>query len=281
MTYTIRYNRSTNHLQGIAERTQSSGGESGGVVSYYAESACGGLTRGIQNQSLMVGAEFRDISEAIRVLETDRNRKPCKNCLAAAKCTLKVETENALIGLRQAERDSKGVHTEPCPNCESGGVIVFDGRSRRGHVFTFKRNDRWHARMTVNCNHGRMGGANDVIADTQDAAIERAAQRLAPRSFRDLPVEDGPALNLDGFDNDKETEVNNVNTGEPLRRAVSVRLSEIAHAAVSPNSGEVEIVAIDKLRGPAVISMSIDNARWLRAMLNDLYSAGKLGEILD
>src|SRR3546814_10369414 len=44
-TYTVQYNRSTNHIDGIDAKCTSTGEERGGVVASYAQNACGVLTR--------------------------------------------------------------------------------------------------------------------------------------------------------------------------------------------------------------------------------------------
>ena len=84
--FTIKGNRSTVHIAGITERTKSSGEEKGGVVAYYAESACAGLTRsGHRMESL---GQYEDIAEAIKhatyATYSISGRKVCKTCLAAA-----------------------------------------------------------------------------------------------------------------------------------------------------------------------------------------------------
>lgn len=86
MSYTIRYNRSTTHIEGCDAATQSTGEERGGVVEYYAQSACGSLTR--YGHSMAVGKTYEDAAEALeagRANAAASGRKFCKNCEIAAK----------------------------------------------------------------------------------------------------------------------------------------------------------------------------------------------------
>jgi len=77
--YTIKYNGSTNHIDGIEIRTASTGSENGGVVATYSQSACGALTRG----RFATGRSFTDLTEALRIARLGR-RKMCRTCEAAA-----------------------------------------------------------------------------------------------------------------------------------------------------------------------------------------------------
>lgn len=108
MTYAIRYNLRTAHLQGVAPRTVYTGdGEDNGsgVVPYYAESACGALSRS--------GARFANrpldattIADALRELRefaTDRGLKVCSNCERAAEASI---ASAADIAARQAASDA-------------------------------------------------------------------------------------------------------------------------------------------------------------------------------
>lgn len=86
MTYTIRYNASTNHIEGTAPKTQSTGTETGGVVAYFAENACGALTRGrfAQGTSRETAAEILAAAKA-------SPRKLCKRCEAATVAAAEAE----------------------------------------------------------------------------------------------------------------------------------------------------------------------------------------------
>jgi hypothetical protein len=86
MSFTIRYNGSTTHIEGCDAATQSTGEERGGVVSYYAQSACGSLTR--YGHSMAVGKSYEDAAEALeagRANAAASGRKFCKKCEIAAK----------------------------------------------------------------------------------------------------------------------------------------------------------------------------------------------------
>ena len=80
MDYSIKYNRTTNHIAGIECATQGAGNDNGGAVSYFAESACGSLTRG----RLADGKAFEDLAEALAAARIAGGRKLCKNCEKAA-----------------------------------------------------------------------------------------------------------------------------------------------------------------------------------------------------
>jgi hypothetical protein len=85
MSYTIRYNRSSNHIQGLTEATQSSGEERGGVVGYYAQSACAGLTR--SGRSMGTGQSYDTVQDALTAARSNAaaaGRKVCKSCEKAA-----------------------------------------------------------------------------------------------------------------------------------------------------------------------------------------------------
>lgn len=93
--YSIRYNRATNHIAGIACKTESTGEEKGGVVAYYAENACGSLTR----YALAQGASYDSLQEALEAARITGGRKVCKTCekaaLAALEAIAKAEVEAA------------------------------------------------------------------------------------------------------------------------------------------------------------------------------------------
>lgn len=91
--FSIRYNRATNHIAGIECKTQSTGEEKGGVVAYYAENACGVLTRG----RLAQGASYEDLEEALKAARITGGRKVCKTCEKAALAAIEAaETYDSL-----------------------------------------------------------------------------------------------------------------------------------------------------------------------------------------
>lgn len=85
--FSIRYNRATNHIAGIACKTEGPATDRSaetGVVAYYAENACGVLTRG----RLAQGASFEGLQEALDAARITGGRKVCKTCEKAALAAL-------------------------------------------------------------------------------------------------------------------------------------------------------------------------------------------------
>lgn len=70
-TYTLRYNRTTNHIGGIEAATMNN---------EFTMNACGSLTR----SSLAQGKTVSDLAEALEIARTAGGRKLCKNCEKAA-----------------------------------------------------------------------------------------------------------------------------------------------------------------------------------------------------
>lgn len=97
MSITIRYNGSSIHLQGIAASTPYTGNgddNETGVVAYYAESACGALTR--NGYRMVVGHSFETATEALKeayaMASYRHGLKVCKNCEKAAQLSAETET---------------------------------------------------------------------------------------------------------------------------------------------------------------------------------------------
>jgi hypothetical protein len=92
MSFTIRYNRTSVHIQGCEASTQTTGdGEDNGsgVVAYYAESACGSLTR--NGYRMAVGDSFETAVEARDAAQRKAKSlglKFCKNCETAVKWSI-------------------------------------------------------------------------------------------------------------------------------------------------------------------------------------------------
>lgn len=100
MSITIRYNGSSIHLQGIAASTPYTGNgddNETGVVAYYAESACGSLTR--NGSRMVVGHSFETATEALKEAHAmagyRHGLKVCKNCEKAAQLSAETETPEA------------------------------------------------------------------------------------------------------------------------------------------------------------------------------------------
>jgi hypothetical protein len=112
--FSIRYNRTTNHIDGIEVRTPEAGEERGGVVPYYAQNACGVITRG----TLAQGKSFDSLADA---LENARKggRKLCKKCEAAALA--------ALEAAEKAQEKPQAPKVEKAPQKPVKRVSVTDG----------------------------------------------------------------------------------------------------------------------------------------------------------
>jgi hypothetical protein len=80
MSFTIKYNRTTNHIAGMEARTTGGGTESGAVVSNWAQNVCGAMTR----SRLATGASFETLAEAVAAARITGGRKLCKTCAKAA-----------------------------------------------------------------------------------------------------------------------------------------------------------------------------------------------------
>lgn len=99
--FSIRYNRATNHIAGIAAKCTSSGEERGGVVVEYAENACGVLTRG----RLAQGASFEGLQAALDAARITGGRKVCKTCEKAALAAIAAEQEAADAAMTMADQE--------------------------------------------------------------------------------------------------------------------------------------------------------------------------------
>lgn len=131
MSYTIRYNRQTNHIDGIACKDQSSGTEKGGVVASYALSACGSLTRG----NLAFGKTYETITEAYEAA-SKHTRRICKNCAKAALALIEAERV-------EAEEAAK-VEAEQAAQPEPKAEIVEGAEFQVGDKGYFLPVDRTH-----------------------------------------------------------------------------------------------------------------------------------------
>jgi hypothetical protein len=109
MTFTIRYNRATNHISGISEHVTGKGDERGGVVEYYAESACAALTRSGHNMA--VGKSYENLADALADIEAVQDRKPCATCVKKGKAQVARELSAAQL-----------TGEEPCDDSEHCGI---------------------------------------------------------------------------------------------------------------------------------------------------------------
>jgi hypothetical protein len=90
--FSIRYNRATNHIAGIGCKTQGPAVDRSaetGVVAYYAENACGVLTRG----RLAQGASYERLQDALDAARITGGRKVCKTCEKAALAQLEADAK--------------------------------------------------------------------------------------------------------------------------------------------------------------------------------------------
>lgn len=106
MSFTIRWNIRTAHLQGVAERTVYTGdGEDNGsgVVPYYAQSACAALTR--SGFRMGTGDTLDTLADGLTVLRDfaeARGIKVCANCERAAVAALEADYDVAELKAREA-----------------------------------------------------------------------------------------------------------------------------------------------------------------------------------
>ncbi|MFD7611003.1 hypothetical protein [Streptomyces sp. NPDC059828] len=100
--YTIKYNRTTNHIDGLTVRSTGGGKDMGDHVSYYAENACGSLTR----YRFAQGATYATLAEALEAARKS-GRKLCKTCEKAAEAQIAAEAETKEEGAKVAARRLK------------------------------------------------------------------------------------------------------------------------------------------------------------------------------
>jgi hypothetical protein len=133
--YTVKYNRTTNHIAGIAERTK-------GSDFNYAVSACPVLSR---SYNLANGKAYGSLAEA---LENARKggRKLCKKCEAAAVAALEaLEGEAA----PEVQEDAPEVVEAPQGPKETGPVpanfleLAKRGNTPQARAYWQRRCDNW------------------------------------------------------------------------------------------------------------------------------------------
>src|SRR5690242_11532827 len=128
--FSIRYNRATNHISGIECKTQGPANDRSaetGVVAYYAENACGVLTRG----RLAQGKSYEDLQEALEAARTTGGRKVCKTCEKAALAALEAIAEAAA----NAPVEEPATETVEGAEHQVGDVLYFlPGQRPHGYV---------------------------------------------------------------------------------------------------------------------------------------------------
>ncbi|MFI2188003.1 hypothetical protein [Streptomyces sioyaensis] len=84
MSYTIKYNRTSNHIGGLTVRTTGGGKDMGDHVSDYSQNACGSLTR----YRFADGESFNYLVDVLETARKAGGRKLCKTCEKAAEAEL-------------------------------------------------------------------------------------------------------------------------------------------------------------------------------------------------
>lgn len=94
MGYSIKVNRTTAHIAGFATKCNGPKVDRSaqtGVVGYYAENACGSITRG---NLATTGAEHATAADALKAARLTRS-KVCKNCERAALAQIALDEQAA------------------------------------------------------------------------------------------------------------------------------------------------------------------------------------------
>lgn len=115
MNYIIKYNRATNHIGGLDCATQGGGNDMGDHISYYAESACGSLSR--SGHRMATGKGFENVEDALAAARITGGRKLCKNCEKAAL---------AAIGSEKAYQDRLAASMAPATESDDLGYVHSD-----------------------------------------------------------------------------------------------------------------------------------------------------------
>lgn len=103
--YTIRYNRTTNHISGLDAST---------ISNEYTMNACGSLTR----SNLATGKTLEDVKEALELAKIVGGRKLCKNCEKAARAMIE-----ALEAAEVAEVEIVAENAPPGPGPDGPGGL--------------------------------------------------------------------------------------------------------------------------------------------------------------
>lgn len=115
MTYTIKYNRATNHISGLDCATKGGGNDMDGHISYYAESACGSLSR--SSHRMATGKSFENVEDALTAARITGGRKLCKNCEKAALAAIESE---------KAHQDRLAASMAPATESDDLGYVHAD-----------------------------------------------------------------------------------------------------------------------------------------------------------
>lgn len=117
--YTIRYNRTTDHIEGISERSK-------GSQMNYALSACPALSR--SGARFAVGKSSDDLAEIMKSF--GKTRKACKKCLEAAQAVLdalkaegNADANEKFERILDLEQEVKGARASVA--CQTAGVPLY------------------------------------------------------------------------------------------------------------------------------------------------------------
>ncbi|MFE1763094.1 hypothetical protein ACFW81_02560 [Streptomyces angustmyceticus] len=119
--FTIKYNKTTSHIDGLAIRATGGGKDMGDHVSDYSQNACGSLTR----YRFAAGPSFETVAEVLDYAETS-SRNLCKTCLKAAAAML--ECQAAELSANAPEDAPESAPVTPASaetNTEQGGEMRF------------------------------------------------------------------------------------------------------------------------------------------------------------
>jgi hypothetical protein len=106
----IKYNKATNHIDGLNIRTTGGGQDMGDHVSDYSLNACGSLTR----YRMADGPSFQNVADALKAARKLGGRKLCKMCEKAAEAMLAAATP-----LPTADTDNQGETEMPKTKTEA------------------------------------------------------------------------------------------------------------------------------------------------------------------
>jgi uncharacterized Zn finger protein (UPF0148 family) len=90
--FTIKYNRTTSHIDGLTIRSTGGGNDMSDHISDYSQNACGSLTR----YQFAQGKSFATVAEALEAARKD-GRKLCKTCEKAALAQIEAEAQEEEI----------------------------------------------------------------------------------------------------------------------------------------------------------------------------------------
>jgi hypothetical protein len=173
MLYTIRYNRNTNHIAGITERTK-------GSDFTYAQSACAALTR--SGTRMATGKSSDDLAEILadaRSSARATGRKLCTTCEKAAEMEIAaIEAETAAAAEKIAAETAEEVEeiqTVPTAPAGDGYPILIAYEDGRVEAVRIVASDRMAARRAARTFTG-------AVSVVHLAASDRLTPHLTDRT---------------------------------------------------------------------------------------------------